>query len=95
LALWALQGSALFEFSVAERMSWAEKRETKREEDIAYSLLGIFDIPMPLIYGEGMKNAFRRLREEIDKCSSIDRSRLLSSEISTQSGKSIIWISSH
>ena len=95
LALWALQGSALFEFSVAERMSWAEKRETKREEDIAYSLLGIFDIHMPLIYGEGMKNAFRRLREEIDKCSSIDRSRLLSSEISTQSGKSIIWISSH
>ena len=89
LAIGALQGNTLFEFSVAERMSWAEKRETKREEDMAYSLLGIFDVHMPLIYGEGMKNAFRRLREEIDKCSSIDRSRLLISEISTQDGKSI------
>jgi hypothetical protein len=39
-------------------MSWAENRETKREEDKAYSLLGIFNIHMPLIYGEGMKNAF-------------------------------------
>jgi hypothetical protein len=92
LTLRALQGNALFEFSIAERMSWAEKRETKREEDKAYSLLGIFDIHMPLIYGEGMKNAFRRLREEIDKCSSIDHSRLLSSEIFTQGGKSITWI---
>lgn len=89
MAARALQGIALFEFSVAERMSWAENRETKREEDKAYSLLGIFDIHMPLIYGEGMKNAFRRLREEIDKCSSIDHSRLLPSEISTEGGKSI------
>ncbi len=62
LAVRAPQGSALFEFSVAERMSWAEKRKTKREEDKAYSLLGIFDIHMPLIYSEGMKNVFRRLR---------------------------------
>jgi hypothetical protein len=89
LAVQVLQGSALFEFSVNERMSWAEKRETKREEDKAYSLLGIFDVHMPLIYGEGIKNAFRRLREEIDKCSSIDRSRLHSSEIYRQSGKSM------
>ena len=94
LAVQALQGSALFKFSIAERMSWAEKRETKREEDKAYSLLGIFDIHMPLIYGEGMKNALRRLREEVDKCLSIERSRLLSSEISTQGGESITWVSS-
>ncbi|PMD58704.1 HET-domain-containing protein [Hyaloscypha bicolor E] len=95
LAVQALEGSTLFEYSVTERLSWAKKRETKREEDKAYSLLGIFDIHMPLIYGEGMNNAFRRLREEIDKCSSIDRSRLLSSGISTHSSKSTIWISSH
>ena len=63
----AFQGTPLSEFSVTERMSWAENRETKREEDKAYSLLGIFDIHMALIYGEGMKSAFRRLREEIDK----------------------------
>jgi heterokaryon incompatibility protein (HET) len=65
----ALRGSLLSDFSVPERMSWAEKRETTREEDKAYSLLGIFDIHMPLIYGEGREKAFKRLREEIDKAS--------------------------
>ncbi|KAH7414029.1 heterokaryon incompatibility protein-domain-containing protein [Phaeosphaeria sp. MPI-PUGE-AT-0046c] len=52
--------------SVAIKMSWAAQRETKRIEDRAYSLLGIFDVNMSLIYGEGMK-AFRRLQEEIIK----------------------------
>ncbi|OCK88967.1 HET-domain-containing protein, partial [Cenococcum geophilum 1.58] len=47
-----LQGRPLSYFSIHERMSWAAKRETKREEDMAYSLLGIFSIHMPLIYGE-------------------------------------------
>ena len=61
----ALQGSPLSSFSVDERMSWAARRETKREEDAAYSLLGIFDIHMPLIYGEGRKKALIRLRKEI------------------------------
>lgn len=63
----ALQGSALSAFSVDERMSWAEGRKTKREEDAAYSLLGIFDIYMPLIYGEGREKAFIRLRREIEQ----------------------------
>ncbi|KAH8714839.1 hypothetical protein GQ44DRAFT_776007 [Phaeosphaeriaceae sp. PMI808] len=48
-------------------MSWAERRETKREEDAAYALLGIFDIHMPLIYGERQKKAFIRLRKEIQE----------------------------
>jgi hypothetical protein len=87
IAVQALQGRALSQFSITERMAWAEKRKTTCEEDKAYSLLGIFDIYMPLIYGEGTKNAFRRLQEEIDKCSSIDRSKLLPSEISAQGGK--------
>jgi hypothetical protein len=52
--------------SIAERMSWAASRTTKRPEDIAYCLLGIFDINMPLLYGEGEK-AFQRLQEEIVK----------------------------
>ncbi|RYP18698.1 hypothetical protein DL767_009772 [Monosporascus sp. MG133] len=56
----------LHEASVAQRMSWAAKRETTREEDIAYCLLGIFDVTMPMIYGEGDK-AFGRLQEEIMK----------------------------
>ncbi|KAM5546190.1 hypothetical protein V8D89_000316 [Ganoderma adspersum] len=54
----------LDEFSVAQRLSWAAKRETTRMEDRAYSMLGIFDINMPTLYGEGDR-AFRRLQEEI------------------------------
>jgi hypothetical protein len=50
-------------------MLWTEKRETTRKEDKAYSLLGIFDVYMPLIYDEGRESAFKRLREEIDKAS--------------------------
>ena len=50
--------------SVAQRMSWAARRLTKRKEDIAYCLLGIFDTNMPMIYGEGSR-AFRRLQEQI------------------------------
>jgi hypothetical protein len=50
--------------SVAQRMSWASRRSTTRVEDLAYSLLGLFEIHMPLLYGEGIR-AFRRLQEEI------------------------------
>ena len=64
-----LRGSSLYNFSISERMSWAEDRDTTRKEDKAYTLLGIFDVHMPLIYGEGSENAFKRLREEIDKAS--------------------------
>ncbi|KAI9667811.1 MAG: hypothetical protein M1821_000630 [Bathelium mastoideum] len=51
---------------IAHRLSWAAKRETTREEDMAYCLLGILDINMPILYGEGTK-AFVRLQEEIIK----------------------------
>ena len=61
----ALQGAALSQFSVDERFSWIEGRQTKLEEDKAYSLLGIFDVYVPLIYGEGEGNAFKRLRAAI------------------------------
>ncbi|KAI1786222.1 HET-domain-containing protein [Ganoderma leucocontextum] len=54
----------LDEFSVAQRLSWASRRQTTRVEDRAYSLLGLFDINMPTLYGEG-ERAFRRLQEEI------------------------------
>ena len=50
--------------SVAQKMSWASERKTRRVEDMAYSLMGIFDVNMPLIYGEG-KKAFMRLQQEI------------------------------
>ena len=45
-------------YSVATRMSWAGQRSTTREEDMAYSLLGIFDVNMPLLYSEGGERAF-------------------------------------
>jgi hypothetical protein len=59
-----LRGSNLANVSIARRMSWASRRETTRQEDIAYCLLGIFDVNIPLIYGEGLK-AFQRLQETI------------------------------
>ncbi|KAI0709916.1 heterokaryon incompatibility protein-domain-containing protein [Earliella scabrosa] len=58
------QSNWLEKASVAERMSWAAKRNTTRVEDRAYSLMGIFGINMPTIYGEGPR-AFIRLQEEI------------------------------
>jgi hypothetical protein len=61
-----LDSGQLLTRSVWRRMSWAATRDTKRVEDIAYCLLGIFDISMPLIYGEGYK-AFQRLQEEITR----------------------------
>jgi hypothetical protein len=56
----------LADVPVARRMSWAANRRTTRVEDIAYCLLGIFDVSMPMLYGEGEK-AFARLQEEIAK----------------------------
>lgn len=54
--------------SIAKRMSWASKRETTRVEDLAYCLMGLFGVNMPLIYGERHK-AFIRLQTEIMKYS--------------------------
>ncbi|KAN0089600.1 HET domain containing protein [Hyaloscypha variabilis] len=62
----ALLGAKLEDFSVAQRMCWASRRETTRIEDEAYSLQGIFDVHMPMLYGEG-GHAFIRLQEEIIK----------------------------
>lgn len=56
-------------YSVAQRMSWAANRRTTRTEDIAYCLMGLFGVHMPLLYGEGHK-AFQRLQEAIIKSSS-------------------------
>jgi hypothetical protein len=63
IAVKALQGTPMSQFSLDERISWASGRQTTVKEDEAYCLLGIFEVHMPLIYGEGRKNAFRRLRE--------------------------------
>ncbi|KAK3332879.1 heterokaryon incompatibility protein-domain-containing protein [Cercophora scortea] len=64
-----LKGWALDETSAAARMSWASNRVTTRPEDRAYSLLGLFDVNMPLLYGEGEEKAFTRLQHEFLKFS--------------------------
>ena len=56
------------DFAIAQRMSWASNRRTRRIEDLAYSLMGIFDVKMPMVYGESDR-AFLRLQEEIIKSS--------------------------
>jgi len=66
--LYALDGGDMRMLTIARRMSWVANRQTTRSEDMAYCLLGVFDINMPLLYGEGDK-AFVRLQEEIMKVS--------------------------
>ena len=63
-----LAGANFLEHSISRRMSWASSRTTTRIEDMAYSLLGLFNINMPMLYGEGQR-AFIRLQEEIIKSS--------------------------
>ena len=83
ISVQALQGGSLSAFTVEERMSWAEGRETRREEDAAYSLLGIFDIYIPLIYGEGRKRATVRLLKAINEAIE-DEPSALSSILSSE-----------
>jgi hypothetical protein len=54
----------LLRYDVEKRLSWAAERKTTREEDAAYSLLGLFDLHLPLLYGEGRTKAFMRLHRE-------------------------------
>ncbi|KAK1834093.1 ankyrin repeat-containing domain protein [Podospora conica] len=74
----ALQGDSLANFSVEERFTWAKNRQTTRDEDWAYSLLGIFGVFIPLIYGEGKDRAVRRIKVEIDNNTRIDHQDLKS-----------------
>lgn len=60
----ALRGDVTI-YSSEQRMSWIDGRETKRKEDKAYCLLGICDVSLAILYGEGEEKAFRRLRREI------------------------------
>jgi hypothetical protein len=62
----ALRGQPLSTFTIEERFHWANQRYTTEDEDKAYCLLGIFEIFLPLIYGEGESNAMRRLKREIE-----------------------------
>ncbi|KAI1748973.1 HET-domain-containing protein [Xylaria castorea] len=59
----------LSKYCIATRMSWASGRTTTRPEDTAYCLMGLFNVNMPILYGEGAKKAFRRLQTEIMRTS--------------------------
>jgi hypothetical protein len=72
IAVEALRDNELERFDIEERFKWAENRMTTHEEDWAYCLLGIFDVFMPLIYGEGKAHAVRRLRTEINEAKSYE-----------------------
>ncbi|KAJ8595030.1 hypothetical protein M405DRAFT_871979 [Rhizopogon salebrosus TDB-379] len=48
-----------------EKLQWVSRRKTTMQEDIAYSLFGIFGIHLPVIYGERKQNALGRLLQEI------------------------------
>jgi NACHT domain/Heterokaryon incompatibility protein (HET) len=63
----ALRGEPLPRFSDTERFRWIQSRKTKREEDLAYSLLGIFGVDLDLRYGERKTTAFERLQREVEK----------------------------
>lgn len=81
--------------SIADRMQWASARTTTRIEDMAYCLLGIFDVNMPMLYGESDKS-FLRLQEEICKISDDQsifawRQKLPHSQAFSSVGNSIIY----
>jgi len=65
----ALQGNPFSEFSTAERKQWGAKRQTTEEEDMAYCLIGLCGVSMPLLYGEGKEIAMKRLQMAIKEFS--------------------------
>ncbi|KAI4645433.1 uncharacterized protein J4E78_009343 [Alternaria triticimaculans] len=65
LPLEALSGREMSKFGFDERFSWAQDRQTTREEDGAYCLLGILGCSLPPIYGEGKEKAMKRLKKEV------------------------------
>ena len=81
----ALRGRSLCDFTISERFSWAEHRQTTREEDAVYCLLGIMGVLMPTIYGEGKAHALERLLSELDGSTALDQEEKL--------GKICSWLS--
>lgn len=65
----ALRGNPFTDFSIPERIKWVAQRQTTKEEDIVYCLLGLCKVSMPAIYGEGEEVAMKRLRMTIHQFS--------------------------
>jgi hypothetical protein len=64
---------ALHGASIATKMSWMAGRTTRDVEDIAYSLLGLFDVSITPQYGEG-ERAFLRLQRKLLQGHTFDES---------------------
>lgn len=90
----ALRGENLKCFPVEERLSWAKRRESKREEDKAYSPLGIFDIQMSLFYEEGEEKALARLQRKLRKSMIKDETSVIRDQNRRQHHNVANWISS-
>ncbi|KAF8161847.1 hypothetical protein BJ912DRAFT_823325, partial [Pholiota molesta] len=58
-------GAHRHQIPISERMEWAANRQVTRQEDVAYSLMGIFGVSLSIAYGEGSERAFVRLLKEI------------------------------
>lgn len=65
ISIGALEGQELDNFTIEERLSWAEGRKTTREEDWSYSLFGLFGVSLEIRYGEGRQKARERLEAEV------------------------------
>lgn len=61
----ALRGVHLSSFDPTSIKAWSFGRETLLEEDQAYCLMGLFDVSIPPIYGEGRAKAMERLHWQI------------------------------
>ncbi|OAX35521.1 hypothetical protein K503DRAFT_364265 [Rhizopogon vinicolor AM-OR11-026] len=48
-----------------DKLQWVSRRVTTLQEDVAYSLFGIFDVHLAVIYGEKKHNALGRLLQEV------------------------------
>lgn len=59
-------------FRVQQRLRWAARRTTTRVEDMAYSLIGLFDVSMTITYGEGQRSWFRFMEIILRHCKSWD-----------------------
>ncbi|PQE33503.1 hypothetical protein CJF32_00003387 [Rutstroemia sp. NJR-2017a WRK4] len=66
----ALRGNPFSDFSIAERKRWVAQRQTTEEEDLVYCLLGLCEVSMPAIYGEGKETALKRLEMTVKGFSS-------------------------
>ncbi|KAI5988566.1 hypothetical protein EDD15DRAFT_2172338, partial [Pisolithus albus] len=65
IAPWSLHYFSPGMDNARSRLQWASSRLTTRPEDIAYSLFGIFNLHLPVLYGESAEHALGRLLTEI------------------------------